>query len=77
MDVLFALSSDETSQNLGPNRIPRIAAHLLQQQSFCPQFPVPASLVSQVSILMMKFISSFNYFLFSWISVNQNIGNLT
>lgn len=42
-DVLFALSSDEISQGLEGNRLCRLAGHMLQQQSFAPQFPVPVN----------------------------------
>ena len=47
-DVLFALSSDEVSQGIEGNRLARLAGHLLQQQSFSPQFPVPQNLLAQV-----------------------------
>jgi hypothetical protein len=47
-DVLFTMSSDEVSLNIEGNRLARLAGHLLQQQSFSPQFPVPQSLLSQV-----------------------------
>lgn len=47
-DVLFSLSSDEVSQNIEGNRLVRLAGHLLQQQSFSPQFPIPQNLLSQV-----------------------------
>lgn len=47
-DVLFTMSSDEVSQAIEGNRLARLAGHLLQQQSFSPQFPVPQSLLSQV-----------------------------
>jgi len=47
-DVLFALSSDEVSHNMPGNRLDRLVAHLLQQQSFCPQFPVPPTSLAQV-----------------------------
>ncbi len=40
-DVLFSLSSDEVNLNIEGNRVARLATHLLQQQSFCPQFPAP------------------------------------
>lgn len=41
-DVLFALSSEEISVTPeGTNRLTRLAAHLLQQQSFMPLFPAP------------------------------------
>lgn len=47
-DVLFSLTSDEVSQNIEGNRLARLAGHLLQQQSFSPQFPVPQNLLAQV-----------------------------
>jgi hypothetical protein len=50
-DVLFTMSSDEVSLNIEGNRLARLAGHLLQQQSFSPQFPVPQSLLSQVRIV--------------------------
>eukprot|EP01035_Chromulina_nebulosa_P023539 gene23539-30520_t len=49
-DVLFSLSSDETSINIGTNRLSRLAGHILQQQSFCPQFPMPSGSISQVDL---------------------------
>jgi len=49
LDVLFALSSDEVSVNIPGHRLDRLVGHLLQQHSFCPQFPVPPSCLSQVS----------------------------
>jgi len=49
-DALFALSSDEVSLNVGANRLARLAAHLLQQQSFCPQFPVPQNALAQLDM---------------------------
>lgn len=49
-DVLFALSSDEVSLNTNTNRIDRLAAHLLQQQSFCPQFPVAQNSPGQLDL---------------------------
>lgn len=48
-DVLFSLTSDEVSQNIEGNRLARLAGHLLQQQSFSPQFPVPQNLLAQVN----------------------------
>lgn len=50
-DILFSLSSEEISQNLEGNRLARLAGHLLCQQSFCPQFPVPPNTLSQVRFL--------------------------
>ncbi len=50
-DVLFARSSDEVSQGIEGNRLARLAGHLLQQQSFSPQFPVPQNLLAQVFIV--------------------------
>ena len=47
-DVLFALSKDEVSHNIPGNRLDRLVAHLLQQQSFSPQFPAPESCLAQV-----------------------------
>lgn len=48
-DVLFALSADEVSHNVGANRLHRLAAHMLLQQSFCPQFPAPQHALAQVN----------------------------
>lgn len=43
-DTLFHISADETNGNLEPgSRLGRIAQHLLQQQSYYPLFPPPAS----------------------------------
>lgn len=49
-DVLFGLSSDEVSHNIEGNRMMRLATHLLQQRSFCPQFPVPTNVLSQLDL---------------------------
>jgi len=50
-DTLFSLSSDEVSLNSSSgNRLERLAAHLLQQQSFCPQFPVPSNTLAQCDL---------------------------
>ena len=49
-DALFSLSSDEVSMNLGANRLDRLAAHLLQQHSFSPQFPVPQNSLVQLDL---------------------------
>jgi len=53
-DTLFSLSSDEVSRNIEGNRLARLAGHLLQQQSFSPQFPVPSTLLSQVLRSVMQ-----------------------
>jgi DNA polymerase alpha subunit B len=43
-DSLFHISADETNGNLEPgSRLGRIAQHLIQQQSYYPLFPAPAS----------------------------------
>jgi DNA polymerase alpha subunit B len=50
-DVLFHLNADETSGNLEPgSRLGRIAQHLLQQQSYYPLFPPPASLAMAANL---------------------------
>ena len=54
-DTLFALSSDEVSQCVG-NRIDRLAAHILQQQSFMPSFPLPGNLSAPVIRLAIGLI---------------------
>lgn len=59
-DVLFSLSSDEISSNQEGNRLARLAGHLLQQQSFSPQFPVPKNLLSQVSYGISMYIDMYN-----------------
>lgn len=46
-DVLFALSADECSMNVG-NRMSRLAGHILEQQSFYPMFPAPEKIHPQV-----------------------------
>jgi DNA polymerase alpha subunit B len=50
LDVLFALSSDEISLNVPGQRLDRLVAHMLQQHSFCPQFPMPQTTLSQVRL---------------------------
>lgn len=40
-DSLFSLFSDEVSL-ISENRLSRLSKHMLLQQSFCPQFPVPS-----------------------------------
>jgi DNA polymerase alpha subunit B len=52
-DVLFSLSSDEVSQHIDGNRLVRLGSHLLQQQSFSPQFPVQTNTLSQVGIFRL------------------------
>ena len=47
-DVLQALSADMCDLNLGINRIPRLAGHLLEQHSFYPLFPAPDKIHPQV-----------------------------
>ena len=44
-DALFSLSSDETSK-ISENRLARLSNHILQQQSYQPQFPIPSVLVN-------------------------------
>jgi DNA polymerase alpha subunit B len=51
-DVLFSLSSEEVSCNIEGNRLTRLAAHLLQQQSFSPQFPPSKTTEAQVPSLV-------------------------
>lgn len=65
-DVLFSLSSDETSK-ISENRLARLSSHVLSQQSFHPQFPTPPSMNNQavpVSSNLMREYSLF-YALFS------------
>jgi DNA polymerase alpha subunit B len=50
-DILFHLNADETNGNLEPgSRLGRIAQHLLQQQSYYPLFPPPASLAMAANL---------------------------
>jgi DNA polymerase alpha subunit B len=49
-DLLLGLSSDEVSLNPGGNRLHRLAAHVLQQRSFAPQFPVPSCCLAQMDM---------------------------
>jgi DNA polymerase alpha subunit B len=53
-DAILALSAEEIAQN-SMNRIERLAAHLLQQQSFAPMFPAPANCLSQVLTVFYSF----------------------
>jgi len=53
VDVLFALSADEVSANIPGNRLDRLVGHLLQQHSFCPQFPVPQTCLAQVRLCLL------------------------
>ena len=58
-DVLFSLSAVEMSAGKGAeDRLGRLAGHLLQQQSFCPQFPGPAG--SQVCARRIDVFSNFS-----------------
>ncbi len=43
VDTLFSLSSDEISENVPGDRLDRLAAHFIRQQSFYPMFPVPTN----------------------------------
>jgi DNA polymerase alpha subunit B len=54
-DVMFALSSDEVSHQLGSNRLPYLASHLIRQNSFCPQFPLPPSASGQLDWRQSRF----------------------
>lgn len=59
-DVLFHMNADETNANLEPgSRLARIAQHLLQQQSYYPLFPPPASL-SMAANLDLKHMEIWN-----------------
>ena len=50
-DVLFDLSGEEISAGApGGNRLARLAGHLLQQQSFYPLFPPPATSAAQLDM---------------------------
>eukprot|EP01038_Epipyxis_sp_PR26KG_P005777 gene5777-7975_t len=49
-DILFSISSDEVSSNIEGNRLARLATHVMQQQSFCAQFPVPSNIPSQYDL---------------------------
>jgi hypothetical protein len=52
-DLLYSLSSDEASQlQEGVGRVARLAGHVLEQQSFAPQFPVPNHTYSQACFLL-------------------------
>lgn len=68
-DALFALSSDEASQQLGGNRLPFLASHLIRQNSFCPQFPIPTSVTGQVRYLLFSFLFLVRFLVFLWIYV--------
>ena len=63
IDPLSALSSDEVSNNI-EHRLPRLAEHLLQQQSFFPVFPPPRNLGPQLGtqvVVYVRVINSFHY----------------
>jgi len=49
-DILFGLSCDEISKEIEGNRITKLASHMIAQQSFCPQFPVPSNTISQLDL---------------------------
>lgn len=53
-DILFGLSSDEISQGMEGNRLCRLTGHLLAQQSFAPQFPVPQNAFAAQVILVFS-----------------------
>lgn len=52
-DILFNLTQDKVMEKVGAP-IERNAAHLLQQHSFCPQFPSPEKALAQLDLRHMK-----------------------
>lgn len=53
-DSLFHISAEETNANLEPgSRLRRIAQHLLQQRSYYPLFPPPASMPTNLDLKEM------------------------
>lgn len=54
-DVLFHLSAEETNAHLEPgSRLRRIAQHMLQQRSYYPLFPPPASIPTNLDLKYME-----------------------
>ena len=55
VDALFHISAEETNANLEPgSRLRRIAQHLLQQRSYYPLFPPPASMPTNLDLKFME-----------------------
>jgi len=53
-DTLFHVSAEEVNSNLEPgSRLRRIAQHMLQQRSYYPVYPPPASLVMNLDLKKM------------------------
>ncbi len=72
-DVLFSLSSDEVSANCG-NRMTRLAAHTLEQQSFAPMFPAPANSHQQVVFnVLTTNIQYFRIYIYIYIYIYSQI----
>src|SRR3546814_6833875 len=53
-DVLLQLSAEEISVGAPGNRLARLAAHMLNQQSFNPVFPPPANGFAQMDLKQHK-----------------------
>lgn len=81
-DILFSLSCDEASSKLGGNRLPYLASHLIRQNSFAPQFPIPPAVMGQVKLRRSEcrvhipsyLNSTLCEFLNSWIGAKRSIG---
>jgi DNA polymerase alpha subunit B len=53
-DVIFQISAEETNSNLEPgSRLRRIAQHIVQQRSYYPLFPPPASMPTNLDLKRM------------------------
>ena len=61
LDSMAAISADEVTINAG-HRIERMAAHILQQQSFAPFFPAPNNFSAQVCPYMMLLYACWAYY---------------
>jgi DNA polymerase alpha subunit B len=54
-DVLFHMSAEETNSFLEPgSRLRRISQHMLQQRSYYPLFPPPASMPTNLDLKKME-----------------------
>jgi DNA polymerase alpha subunit B len=50
-DVIFQISAEETNSNLEPgSRLRRIAQHMVQQRSYYPLYPPPASMPTNLDL---------------------------
>jgi DNA polymerase alpha subunit B len=71
-DLLYSLSLEEVSNVTEGSRMERLAAHILNQHTFCPQFPVPSSIPAQVhNVFTQNFILFYSQYNLKQIDFRQ------